>query len=201
MEKNTFIAKAVNELLDDGFSIKLIMTRAIDGKYGGWFDDNKDQKEFVVAMKRDCAFEIFVHEYSHYLQWKHHRKFFNSKVKGCDILFNWLDGKRYSKKIVSQAVKDAIELEWHCECIALQTIKKYKLDIDVDNYTRGANCYLFFYHTVEKLRSWTKNSKSPYSPALRKLSSTQLHSLDFYLDPNNYNDKLKKRHEKICSQL
>jgi hypothetical protein len=28
-----------------------------------------------------------------------------------------------------------------------------------------------------------------------------LHSLDFYLDPNNYNDKLKKRHEKICSQL
>jgi hypothetical protein len=128
MEKNTFIAKAVNELLDDGFSIKLIMTRAIDGKYGGWFDDNKDQKEFVVAMKRDCAFEIFVHEYSHYLQWKHHRKFFSSKVKGCDILFSWLDGKRYSKKVVSQAVRDVIELEWHCERIALQTIKKYKLD-------------------------------------------------------------------------
>lgn len=198
MTRNNFIAKAVNELITDGFSIKLLMTKSIDGKYGGWFNDDKNEKEFVVAMKRDCAFEIFVHEYSHYLQWKHNRKFFNAKARSCDVLFNWLDGKRYSKKAITQAVNDAIELELDCERIACKNIIKYNLDIDINNYIQGANCYLFFYHTVQKLRSWTKNGRSPYSPALRKIASDKLHSLDFYLDANNYDKNIKKRHEKIC---
>ena len=198
MTKNKFIAKAITELLEDDFSIRLPMTRSIDGKYGGWFNDDKTQKEFVVAMKRDCSFEIFVHEYCHYLQWKHHRRFFTKKAKGCDVVFNWLDGKRYSKKAVSQGIRDAIELEWHCETLVLQTIKRYKLDIDVDNYVRGANCYLFFYHTIEKLRAWCNNSRSPYSKPLRRLASTTLEPLDFYLDTNNYSAKLRAKHEKIC---
>lgn len=198
MEKNTFIAKAVNELLGDGFSLKLIMTKAIDGKYGGWFSGEKSEKEFVVAMKSNSSFKVFVHEYSHYLQWKHHRKFFNSKVKGCHILFNWLGGKSYSKKVVSEAVRDAIELEWHCECIARDTILKYNLDIDIDEYIRGVNCYLFFYHTVEKLRSWSKNSRSAYSSAIKKYALTELNSLDYYLNKEHYDDKMRVRHEKIC---
>lgn len=199
MTKNAFIAKAINQLLDDGFSIRLPMTKSIDGKYGGYFSADLPTKEFVVAMKRDCSFEIFVHEYCHYLQWKFHRKFFNAKSNGCDVLFSWLDGKRFSKKRVKQAVKDVIELEWHCESLVCSLIKKYKLDIDIDNYIRGANCYLFFYHTVEKTKSWCSNNRSPYSKALRKLASTKLKSLDFYLDSNNYDIKLQKRHEKICS--
>lgn len=62
MTQNDFIAKAITELLEDGFSIRLPMVKSIDGKYGGWFNDDRTQKEFVVAMKRDCSFEIFVHE-------------------------------------------------------------------------------------------------------------------------------------------
>ena len=37
MKKNDFIAKAISELITDGFSIKLLMEKSIDGKYGGWF--------------------------------------------------------------------------------------------------------------------------------------------------------------------
>jgi hypothetical protein len=199
MKKNDFIAKAISELLEDGFSIRLPMVKSIDGKYGGWFNDDKTQKEFVVAMKRDSAFEVFVHEYCHYLQWKHHHRFFTKKARGCDVVFSWLDGKRYSKKVVAQSIRDAIELELHCEQLACKTIKQYKLDIDLDNYIRGANCYLFFYHTVEKLRAWCNNSRSPYSKPLRALASTRLEPLDFYLDANNYSDKLRARHEKICN--
>lgn len=198
MTNREFIAKAVNNLIEDGFSIKLLMEKAIDEKYGGWFGSEKDEKEFVVAMKRDCAFEIFIHEYSHYLQWKHNRSFFNKKLKGCNILFDWLDGKKYSEKVISKAVKDTIELEWDCEKKVLQLIKKYKLDVDIDTYIRGANCYLFFYHTVHKLNKWTGNGKSPYSPAMRKIVSNELKELSYYLDKDNYDPILIRKHEQIC---
>ena len=45
MTNREFIAKAVNNLIEDGFSIKLLMEKAIDGKYGGWFGSEKDEKE------------------------------------------------------------------------------------------------------------------------------------------------------------
>lgn len=199
MKRNDFISKALSELLDDGFSIKLPMTKSIDGKYGGWFNSARSEKEFVVAMKRDCAFEIFVHEYSHYLQWKHNTDFFNKKAHGCDVLFSWLDGTDFTDKQITKAIHNAIELEWDCERIAISLIKKHKLEIDIDNYIRGANCYLFFYHSVHKTRSWTSKGKSPYSTASRKLASTKLHDLPHYLCKDNYNEKLCRKHERICS--
>lgn len=200
MKRHDFIAKAVSELIDDGFSLKLMMEKSIDGKYGGWFGSEKDEKEFVVAMKHNCAFEIFVHEYSHYLQWKERRSFFNKKSKGCNILFDWLDGKKYSEKVISKAIQDTIELEWDCEQTAVRLIKKYKLDIDIDTYIRGANCYLFFYHTVHKLNKWTSNGRSPYTTAMRKITSNQLNELAYYLDEDNYDSKLRKHHESICKK-
>lgn len=199
MNANSFIAKAVTELLDDGFSLRLPMTRSIDGKYGGWFNGEKGQKEFVVAMKRDCAFEIFVHEYSHYLQWKHRPEFFARKAKGCDVVFSWLDGAEYSDKKLDAGFANAIELEWDCERTVLDLIRRYRLPIDRERYIRGANCYLFFYHTVKETRNWTSKNRSPYSPRFRALAHNRLESLDYYLDTANYNKRLRSGHRKICA--
>jgi hypothetical protein len=199
MTANQFISKAVCELLEDGFSLRLPMTRSIEGKYGGWFSGEAKEKEFVVAMKRDCAFEIFVHEYCHYLQWKERPEFYNNKARGCDIVFDWLDGTDYSDKKLANAFANVIELEWDCERLALQLIKRYKLPIDPKKYTRGANCYLFFYHTVHELRGWTSNNRSPYSPRLRECAQEVLHPLEYYLDVANYDSKLRRGHQKICS--
>lgn len=198
MKNSEFIAQAVNNLIEDGFSVKLLMEKCIDGKYGGWFNSDTKEKEFVVAMKHKDSFEIFIHEYSHYLQWKHNRRFFNTRSESCDIVFSWLDGKKYSKKVISEAINHAIEIEWDCEKRALELIKKHKLKVDVDNYIRGANCYLFFYHTVRNLNKWTSNGRSAYSPAMKKIAPNELKELSYYLDENNYNSLLKKKHEKIC---
>lgn len=198
MTKNQFIAKGVSELLEDGFSLKLTNTRSIEGKYGGWFCSEAKDKEFVVAMKHNSSFEIFVHEYSHYLQWKHRPTFFNGKARGCEVVFNWLDGSKYSDRRVVNGFAKAIELEWDCERIALSLIKKYKLPIDREKYIRGANCYLFFYYTVYSLRLWTSQNRSPYSPRMRVLSSDKFHPLEYYLDAANYDPKLQRAHQKIC---
>lgn len=200
MKKNDFIAKVVCELLDDGFSLRLPMTRSIDGKYGGWFSGETKDKEFVVAMKRDCAFEIFVHEYGHYLQWKQRPEFYNAKAKGCDIVFSWLDGTDYSDRILKKAFSNVIELEWDCEHTVLELVKRYKLPIDVKKYIRGANCYLFFYHTVHEMRAWTSKNRSPYSPRLRECVEDTLHPFEYYLDTTNYDSKLKRGHQKICRE-
>lgn len=199
MTKNKFIAKVITELLEDDFSIRLPMARSIDGKYGGWFSGETKQKEFVVAMKRDCAFEIFVHEYCHYLQWKERPNFYNSKAKGCDIVFNWLDGEDYSDRALAKAFANVIELEWDCERTALELMKRYKLPIDVNKYIRGANCYLFFYHTVHETRAWTSKNRSPYSPRFRTFAQDALQPLEYYLDTANYNPKLRRGHRRICT--
>jgi hypothetical protein len=199
MTANQFISKAVCELLEDGFSLRLPMTRSIDGKYGGWFSGETKQKEFVVAMKRDCAFEIFVHEYCHYLQWKERPEFYNTKAKGCDVVFSWLEGTDYSDRVLAKAFANVIELEWDCERTVLQLVKRYKLPIDVEKYIRGANCYLFFYHTVHETRAWTSKNRSPYSPRFRTLAQKVLHPFEYYLDTANYDGKLRRGHQKICS--
>jgi hypothetical protein len=199
MTANQFIAKGVSELLEDGFSLRLQNTASIDGKYGGWFSSETKSKEFVVAMKRDAAFEIFVHEYSHYLQWKQRRQFFNAKSSGCAVIFNWLDGTEYSDRCIVNAFAKAIEIEWDCERIALSLIKKYKLPIDKEKYIRGANCYLFFYYAVQELRLWTSAGRSPYSARMRALASNKFHPLEYYLDVTNCDPAMGRAHKKLCT--
>ena len=69
--KSNLTIKIVRELLDQGFSVLLHNKENLDG-YGGWFD--AEDKEFVVALKHHMGFEILLHEYCHFIQWKTDRK-------------------------------------------------------------------------------------------------------------------------------
>ena len=87
--KQSFIIKAVRELLSHNFSVLLHNKISIDG-YGGWFGNDEGEEEFVVAMKHPMGFEIFIHEYCHFLQWKTDRDFWESSTEHYDILFDWI---------------------------------------------------------------------------------------------------------------
>lgn len=181
MTRNNFTCKIVTELIEDDFSVLIKHDKRIAG-CAGWFDGSR--KEFVIAMKNKLAFEVMVHEYSHYRQWKDTKRYFNKLSKGCDIFFDWLDGTFYTKAVVQGALSDVIELEWDCECRALELIKTYKLDIDVNEYCKAANAYLMYYHMVHDQRIWLKD-RSPYSRAICKRMESCLHPLDYYLNRDN----------------
>lgn len=196
MTRENFVCKAVSDLLNDKFSILIHQTKDVKN-CGGYFD--YDSKEFVVAMRNRMGFEILVHEYCHYLQWKEDRKYFLKMVKNCGIVFDWLDGKFYKKSILEKATRGVIELEWDCEKRAVDLIKKYKLDVDIPEYCRSANSYLLFYHIVRETRMWYK--KSPYNTKLTDGMLPELQDLDYYMDRNNITDKQHGQYLKIIGNV
>jgi hypothetical protein len=195
MTRENFTCKVVSELLKDKFSILIYQTADVKN-CGGYFDYSG--KEFVVALKNRKGFEIMIHEYCHFLQWKENRKYFLKLIKDCGILFDWLDGKFYKKKIINEAVRGVIELEWDCEKRAIELIKKYKLDVDIEEYSQSANCYLLFYHIVRKYRKWYKNA--PYNTKLNEGMLNSIQELDYYLDFDNITEKQHKQYLKIIEK-
>ena len=192
MTRNNFTCKVISELLDDKFSILLHQKRMVE-YCGGWFDP--DKREFVVALKNRMGFEILIHEYSHYLQWKHRKRFYNKGANSCGVVFPWLEGKFFKKETVKNAIENVISLEWDCEMGALDLISKHNLGVNVDKYIQAANAYLMFYHIVHEQRKWCK--KSPYNPQMLLSMSTTLHPLEYYLDSDNIKAHQREKYLKI----
>ena len=78
--KTSFILKCVKELLAHNFSVLLHKKDNLDG-YGGWLGTDEGEQELVVALNHHMGFEIFIHEYCHFLQWKHDRKFWDDSTE------------------------------------------------------------------------------------------------------------------------
>jgi hypothetical protein len=192
MIRHNFICKVVNELIENDFSVFIHNKDRVE-ECGGWFDSSK--KEFTVAMKDRMGYEILIHEYSHFLQWRDRRRYFNKKLKSVEIIFSWIDGKGYDNPTLEKAIKELIELEWDCEMGAIELIRKYNLDVDINEYIKAANAYLLFYHMVYEQGVWCK--KSPYSKKIADTMDTALHPLEYYLNPDNLTHKQRVEYEKI----
>lgn len=184
--KLNFIIKCTRELLANGCSVLLHKKKDLDG-YGGWFGAEEGEKEFVVALDHDMGFEVFVHEYCHYLQWRDNRQLWDRSLTTYDILFDWIDklDSTYSDAEVDQSLHDILEIEHDCETKALKLLKNNPIEgVDTDKYVRAVNAYLFHYHLNRKLR---KRPKRPiYSErVLEAMPNFFGPNLEYYLNPSN----------------
>lgn len=198
MTKEKFIAKVVNELIQDKFSVIILQDKIKEG-CGGWFDHTR--RQYLCCMGNDLGFDIFIHEYCHYLQWKTKTKFFKKLCKSVDSFFGWLEDPNISisDEKLDKIVNDCIELEYDCEKMAISLIKKYKLDVNLDVYIRAANAYLMFYHAVKAKRVWTTD-QSPYNSKILNLVSNEMKDLKYYQDPANMTETQKKHYFNILDK-
>jgi hypothetical protein len=198
--KSNLTIKIVRELLDQGFSVLLHNKDNLDG-YGGWFD--ADDKEFTVALKHHMGFEILLHEYCHFLQWKTDRKLWDKSQLTYDVLFNWINYPVFvyspiikdcqiSEQELDQSLHDILELEHDCEKRALKLVKNCPIeDFDTDKYIRAANAYLWSYHINRELRLRPK--RPIYSKrVLEHMPSIFNSDLSFYLDRENLTDSIRQ---------
>ena len=113
--KQNLTIKIVRELLAHNFSVLLYNTEKLEDNCGGWcwIDDDTGKKEFAVAMKHHMGFEILIHEYCHFLQWKTDRKFWDSTLKTYDTLFDWIadTSLEISETDLQQSLQDIISIE------------------------------------------------------------------------------------------
>lgn len=190
--KLTFITKVVKELLSNGFSVFLHNKESLNG-YGGWFGTDTGEEEFVVAMKHHMGFEIFIHEYCHFLQWKYDRAFWDSSTEYYDVLFDWIENKDMivADEILDKSLHTILAIEHDCESRVLKLVELNPIEnFDKDKYIRAVNSYLWSYHINKELR---KRPKNPiYSEKLLgSMSNTFNKNLSFYLDKNNMTENTR----------
>lgn len=191
--KLNFITKCTRELLANGFSVLIHRKKELDG-YGGWFGAEEGEKELVVALDHDMGFEVFLHEYCHYLQWKNNRDLWDRSLLTYDILFEWIDKPEsiYTEEELNQSLHDILELEHDCENKALRLLQNNPIeDVSIDKYIRAVNAYLLHYHINRSLR---KRPKKPiYSEnVLSHMPNIFNSNLDYYLNPNNITEKMRE---------
>lgn len=191
--KQNFTIKVIRELLAYGSSVHLHQKEHLDG-YGGWFGEDEDGQEFVVAMKHHMGFEILLHEYCHFLQWKTDRRLWEKSNETYNVLFNWIADPtlEVSDEQLNQSLHDILEIEHDCEKKALKIIKNSPIeDFNVDKYMRAVNAYLWSYHLNRELR--LKPKRPIYSErVLEHMPNTFNTDLSFYLDRNNLTDYIRQ---------
>lgn len=192
--KLSFTTKAVKELLNHNFSVLLYNTEKLEDNCGGWcwIDDDENKREFAVAMKHHMGFEILIHEYCHFLQWKTDRKFWDSTLKTYDTLFDWIadPNLEVSEDDLQQSLIGILSIEHDCEKRALKLATNNPIeDFDLDKYKRAVNAYLWSYHLNRELRQRPKNPI--YTPRVLESMSNQFYSLDYYLDKNNLSEQCR----------
>lgn len=190
--KLSFTLKVVKELLSHGFSVHLHQKEHLDG-YGGWFGNDPNEEEFVVAIKHPMGFEILIHEYCHFLQWKNDREFWESSVD-YDLLFDWISDPNLviPDDDLDKSLKTILTIEHDCESRVLKLVKHNPIeDFDTNKYIRAVNAYLWSYQINRELR------KSPIRPiytdrVMEQMPDTFNLDLSYYLDKNNLTDTMRQ---------
>lgn len=125
----------------------------------GYFDENVPT--LVCSMNRPDSLEILVHEYAHFTQWREKIPLWTNSIDSFGKVDEWLKGKRI--KNIEYHINQCRDLELDNEKRAVNIIKKFKLQIDLDHYHRKANAYIYSYNYIKESRRWSKPQNSPYS--------------------------------------
>lgn len=192
MKNNTRFIKYVKEQCDlHGIKYDLQTHKYLDLsggiKCGGYFDEVN--KVLAVAMGHKDSMSLFVHEYCHVTQWIEGIEIWNkcSNEYSHDKMDRWLNGEYIED--INHHIDNCKYLELDNEKRAVKLIKKFDLEIDVDDYIRKSNAYIQFYNYLKLSRKWSMPKNSPYMNERIKANCPKTFSMDY--------SKISKKLEKI----
>lgn len=163
-----FIEKAIVELTNSGITVNLVneevvgLNRSDKEKCEGFFSDDT-KKILSVATKHPFKkwSLVFLHEYCHVQQYIKKTKRWlaldlpNNSTADVEIS-QWLCGKKLRRRDVKKYIRIIQRMELECEKMVVRLIKKNKLEVDIDEYIRGANSYVLFYNVFLNKKKWYK---------------------------------------------
>lgn len=165
-----FISYAIMELLDAEVTIHLAQEEFVhepsDGiECNGFFSDN-EPPEFYCALGKpfDDWFYIFIHEFCHFEQWRERIPlWFDTEGQEIEAkYFNWITGElELSKRTAKKYMQIMRALELDCEKRATEKMKEFKIQIDIEEYTKRCNAYVFFYNYTLLRRKWYSSGTYP----------------------------------------
>jgi hypothetical protein len=172
MTKEEFVSYALKNLFKHKISVHLgfgALPPSDDTEISsnGYFSDAEKKLFCRIDDKEEFWFEIFLHEYCHFLQ---HRDAKYPNSMHWQDLDDWLlKKKNFPQKRVQKCVEVVRACELDCERRVIKLVKKFNLPVSIPEYTQRANVYILFYTLVGKHRRWY-NRLSPYAvPELAKM--------------------------------
>lgn len=179
MSKEAFVGIVAAECVKHDISIRILQKRSVS-KYGGWFDANK--KELVAAYNNARGFEILLHEYNHFRQWKERNDFWRECLADDAPFIEWMENGFPEKpqEEEQRIFNAAIELERDCEINSVETVKDFGLEneVDIDVYTKEANAYLYSYLWCMKNKKFFPSKL--YKKRILKAMPTEFLPLECY---------------------
>jgi len=144
----------------NGIKIKLLKKDSVSSRYDklpchGYFSD--EDMELCVAIKGTelSWVHVLVHESCHMDQFVENKYLWTKCNPGFNLFSKWLLGKSIVKReVLEEAVQDIIRLELDCERRAVEKIKKYDLNIDIETYIQCSNLCLYGYLFFLEKKKW-----------------------------------------------
>jgi len=173
VSKERFISDLKLSCERHGISLFLIPEKHIEfngDKFGGWFDHEKKELHCAYRSANKNQLELLVHESCHLDQHIKQTPIWVEAIKyqSWHKWEAWLNGKHFPDKVVRKFLRLIQFAEMECEQMSVKKIRKYGLDIDLDNYRAKANSYILFYTLMYDTRKWVRK-KPPYKfPSILK---------------------------------
>lgn len=145
-------------------------------KASGYFYAADDESgELAIAVGLPYWFTIFVHEFGHATQWVDTFTQEDTPYSQTDMDFDgyhidagalielWLkEIIELSDEVLKDAMLRVLNMELDADCRAIQMIRAWNLDMDVEDYIKRSNAYIFFYRYMLESRTWYDPDNKPY---------------------------------------
>jgi hypothetical protein len=156
-----FIKYIEDDCISNGFILDIQNVKYIDTGDGapssGYFSE--DEKKICVSMKSKDFIGILAHEYSHLRQYIENEELYNYYSKSYIKVFQWLDGARVQK--IQHHLDNSLLLELDCEKRSVDLMKNFDLGVDIKDYIKRANAYIYFWKYLKYSRKWCNPYNTP----------------------------------------
>lgn len=159
---------------------KTVMSPGDNVPVAGYFDD--ENMKLAVAVGDSDWVGAFAHEASHMDQFVDGSKYWTDDLSHAyDVLLTaTTTPEKVSREEFKAALNMIVLLEADCEHRTIEKIKQYKLPVDVEDYTRKANAYLYWHTAMLYYRKWYENGKSPIKVGITSNMPTTLQEPEHY---------------------
>lgn len=154
MTEEHFIGYAIKQMVENEVTVQFNKRTNNSKHSANYFSVEKETKPTFVINYFDASldFEIFLHEYCHFLQWKRNTLIWQRGLQSLDYFYKWLDGRHDICRKYHIINIQALELDADRRVVEL--IKKHKFDIDIPKYIKESNSYILTFQYVWKQRDY-----------------------------------------------
>jgi hypothetical protein len=147
----------------------------------GYFCD--ESRKLAVATGDPDWVGTFAHEASHMDQFVDGSEYWTDDLDGAyEVLVLATESPdKVSQEELKDALNKIVLLEADCERRTIEKIKQYKLPVDLEDYARKANAYLYWHTAILYYRKWYSRGKSPTKMGITKTLPTVLQEPEHYL--------------------